>query len=90
MKTEADNQEGYNNVSLLKYAQHLHGRIMLVHGTYDDNVHIQNTWAFVDELIKAKILFELMVYPMRMHGITDIPARIHLYSTMLDFWKRNL
>jgi dipeptidyl-peptidase-4 len=61
---------------------------MLVHGTYDDNVHIQNTWAFVNELVKANKQFDLMVYPMRMHGIADRPARIHLYTTMLEFWKR--
>jgi dipeptidyl-peptidase-4 len=90
MKTEAENRAGYDTVSFLKYAKSLHGRLMIVHGTYDDNVHIQNAWAFIDELIKAKKLFELMVYPMRMHGITDTPARIHLYTTMLDFWKRNL
>lgn len=90
MKTEVENKAGYDTVSFLKYAKDLHGRLMIVHGTYDDNVHIQNAWAFIDELIKAKKLFELMVYPMRMHGITDPPARIHLYTTMLDFWKRNL
>ena len=90
MKTEAENKEGFEAVSLLKYAKDLHGRLMIVHGTYDDNVHIQNAWAFIDELIRANKLFELTVYPMRMHGIADPPARIHLYTTMLDFWKRNL
>ncbi len=90
MKTEAENREGYEAVSLLKYAKDLHGHLMIIHGTYDDNVHIQNTWAFSDELIKAGKLFELMVYPMRMHGISDPAARVHLYTTMLDFWKRSL
>ncbi|HTY57247.1 MAG TPA: S9 family peptidase [Bacteroidota bacterium] len=90
MKTENENREGYEENSLLRYAKDLHGRLLLVHGTYDDNVHIQNTWRFADELIRAGRLFELMVYPMRMHGIADEPARVHLYSTMLDFWKRNL
>jgi len=90
MKTEVENKAGYDTVSFLRYARNLHGRLMIVHGTYDDNVHIQNAWAFIDELIKANRLFELMVYPMRMHGIADPPARMHLYETMLDFWKRNL
>lgn len=90
MKTEKENREGYGEVSLLRYAQDLHGRLLLVHGTYDDNVHIQNAWRFTDELIRAGRLFEMMIYPMRMHGIADEPARVHLYSTMLDFWKRNL
>jgi len=90
MKTEEINKEGYRNTSLLNSAKNLHGKLMIVHGTYDDNVHIQNAWAFIDELIKAGIIFELQVYPMRQHGISDRPARIHLYNTMIDFWKRNL
>jgi dipeptidyl-peptidase-4 len=90
MKTEEVNRAGFEESSLLRYAKDLHGKLMIVHGTYDDNVHIQNAWAFIDELIKANKLYELAVYPMRMHGIGDPPARIHLYTTMLDFWKRNL
>ncbi len=90
MKTERENKEGLDASSLLRYAKDLSGKLLIVHGTYDDNVHIQNAWAFIDELIKANKRFELMAYPMRMHGISDMPARIHLYSTMLDFWKRNL
>ena len=88
MRTEKENLAGFRENSLLQYAKDLHGRLMLVHGTYDDNVHIQNTWAFVNELIKANKQFDLMVYPMRMHGISDRPARIHLYTAMLEFWKR--
>jgi dipeptidyl-peptidase-4 len=90
MKTEKENKQGYEETSLLRYAKDLHGTILLVHGTYDDNVHPQNTWAFQDELIKANKRFELMIYPMRGHGISDSPARLHLYTTMLDFWKRHL
>ncbi len=90
MKTEAENRGGYEQTSLLRYAKDLHGTILLVHGTYDDNVHPQNMWAFEDELIKANKKFEMMIYPMRSHGISDYPARMHLYTTMLDFWKRQL
>jgi dipeptidyl-peptidase 4 len=90
MKTEETNKAGYEQNSLLRYAKDLHGKLLLVHGTYDDNVHIQNTWSFADSLIAANKRFEMMIYPMRKHGISDTPARIHLYNTMLDFWKRNL
>jgi dipeptidyl-peptidase-4 len=90
MKTEETNKEGFEENSLLRYARNLHGKLLLVHGTYDDNVHIQNTWSFADSLIAANKLFEMMIYPMRKHGISDPPCRIHLYNTMLDFWKRNL
>jgi dipeptidyl-peptidase-4 len=90
MKTEETNRTGYEETSLLRYAKDLHGKLLLVHGTYDDNVHIQNTWSFADSLIVANKRFEMMIYPMRKHGISDLSARIHLYSTMMDFWKRNL
>jgi dipeptidyl-peptidase-4 len=90
MKTPQNNLDAYNRTSLLRSAKDLHGKLMIVHGTYDDNVHPQNAWAFIDELIKANIQYELQIYPMRKHGIADRPAKIHLYNTMLDFWKRNL
>jgi dipeptidyl-peptidase-4 len=90
MKTAGVNPEGYEKTSLVKSAKNLSGRLMIVHGTYDDNVHIQNAYAFMDELIKANIMFDLMIYPMRQHGISDSPAQIHLYNKMLEFWKKNL
>lgn len=90
MKTPEVNPDGYDKTSLVKSAKSLHGRLMIVHGTYDDNVHIQNAYAFMDELIKANIMFDLMIYPMRQHGISDRPAQIHLYNKMLEFWKKNL
>jgi dipeptidyl-peptidase-4 len=63
---------------------------MLVHGTYDDNVHPQNTWAMADALIEAEKTFDMMIYPMRKHGIADRPAERDLYRRMLEFWRRNL
>jgi dipeptidyl-peptidase 4 len=90
MKTPADNPAGYDKTNLNNHAKNLSGRLYIVHGTYDDNVHPQNTWNFMDELIRANKQFDLMWYPMRKHGISDAPARIHLYTSMLNFWKKNL
>jgi dipeptidyl-peptidase-4 len=90
MKPPLANPEGYEKTSLVKRARQLHGRLLLVHGTYDDNVHPQNSWHFIDELIKAGKPFDMMMYPMRKHGISDRPARIHLYKKMLEFWKMHL
>ncbi len=90
MRTPAENPEGYENFDLVARAGDLHGRVMLVHGTYDDNVHPQNTWAMVDALLEAGKTFDLMVYPMRKHVIEDRPAKRDLYKRMLEFWKRNL
>jgi dipeptidyl-peptidase-4 len=87
MKTPTDNPDGYALFSLIPRAKDLHGRLMIVFGSYDDNVHPQNEWSFIDELIKANKPFDMMVYPMRKHPIEDRPARIHLFEKMLEFWK---
>ncbi|HVN32558.1 MAG TPA: S9 family peptidase [Thermoanaerobaculaceae bacterium] len=87
MKNPEDNPGGYENTSLIRRAKDLHGRLLLVHGSGDDNVHPQHTWAVVDELVMAGKPFDLMIYPMRKHTIDDRPARIHLFNKMLEFWK---
>jgi len=88
MKTPQENAQGYEAVSLVPRAKDLHGRLLLVHGSYDDNVHPQNTLRFADRLIEAGIPFDLMIYPMRKHDIADRAARRHLYKLMVEFWKR--
>jgi dipeptidyl-peptidase-4 len=74
----------------VKRAGELHGRLLIIHGTYDDNVHPQNTQAFLHALIAAGIPVEAMIYPMRKHDIGDPAATLHIYQMMLDFWKRSL
>lgn len=90
MKTPQQNPEGYEHTSLVKRAENLHGRLLLVHGTYDDNVHIQNSWAFANELISHNIQFDMMIYPMRKHSIKDRMAATHFHTKMLEFWLENL
>jgi dipeptidyl-peptidase-4 len=90
MKRPQDNPDGYAATSHVDRAGDLHGRLMMVHGTYDDNVHPQNTWAFANELIEAGILFDMMIYPMRKHPIADDAAQKHLYRTMIEFWNAHL
>jgi dipeptidyl-peptidase-4 len=90
LDTPQDNPDGYRDTSAVLGGSNLSGRLLIVHGTYDDNVHPQNTWAFVNELIMFNIQFDMMIYPWRKHGITDLPARVHLYTMMMDFWKKNL
>jgi dipeptidyl-peptidase-4 len=90
MKTPQNNPDGYKNTSILRHAKNLHGNLLLVHGTYDDNVHPQNAWSFIEELVQENISFDMMFYPMRKHGIADRPARIHLANKMLEFWQENL
>lgn len=90
LNTPQENPEGYRDTSAVLSVHNLKGHLLIAHGTYDDNVHPQNTWAFINELIAKNIQFELMIYPWRKHGISDYPGRVHSYTLMLDFWKRNL
>jgi dipeptidyl-peptidase-4 len=89
-KRPQDNPDGYDSTSLVKRAGDLSGRLMLIFGTYDDNVHPQNEYAFMNELVEKGKPYEVMIYPMRKHGISDTPARIHLAKSMRRFWKDNL
>ena len=68
----------------------LKGKFLLVHGTGDDNVHVQNSIAFTDALVKANKQFDLMMYPDRNHGIYGGPTRMHLYRKMTDYILGNL
>jgi dipeptidyl-peptidase-4 len=90
MRTPQENPEGYERSSLIPRAKDLHGQLLIVFGSYDDNVHPYNEMAFIDALVAAGKKFDMMSYPMRKHGIDDLPAQIHLYRLMLDFWKENL
>ena len=90
MKRPQDNPEGYDKTSFVKTAKNLEGRLLLIHGTYDDNVHPQNSWHFIDELIKHDIMFDMMFYPMRMHGFKDTPAQVHRQKKMIEFWRNYL
>jgi dipeptidyl-peptidase 4 len=89
-KLPADNPTVYDRTSLVKHAGDLSGHLMLIYGTHDDNVHPQNEQAFMNELIQAGTLFEVMTYPMRKHGFTDTAARIHLEKVKREFWRKNL
>ncbi|HEX3151730.1 MAG TPA: DPP IV N-terminal domain-containing protein [Gemmataceae bacterium] len=69
MGTPQDNPQGYDASSAVKAAKNLHGRLLLLHGEMDDNVHVQNTLQFIDELQKAEKEFEVMIYPRARHGL---------------------
>jgi dipeptidyl-peptidase-4 len=69
MLTPEHNPDGYERASAVNAAKSLNGRLILVHGTMDDNVHLQNTLQLVDQLQSAGKMFELMLYPKNGHGI---------------------
>ena len=84
-----DNASGYDD-SIVSAASSLHGSLLLVHGTSDDNVHFQNTIQMTDALIKAGKQFRLMVYPDKTHGIAGSGTRTQLFHMMEDFWNKEL
>ena len=85
MRTPQNNPVGYRKSSPRFKANDLNGALLLLHGTMDDNVHLQNTMQFVYELQKAGKQFDLMLYPRSRHGITDPELNTHLRHRMLDF-----
>ena len=74
----------YVDMDLPKVADKLHGSLLLVHGTSDDNVHFQNSVQMVDALIQAGKQFRFMVYPGKTHGISGTPDRTHLFHMIED------
>jgi dipeptidyl-peptidase-4 len=90
MGTPQNNPEGYDKSSAVKAAKNLHGKLLLIHGMVDDNVHMQNTVQFMYELQKAGKQFEVMFYPRSMHGVSDPYLIRHMREMMLRFILENL
>jgi dipeptidyl-peptidase 4 len=90
MKMPQNNPQGYEATSPVKAASKLHGRLLLLHGTTDDNVHVQNSVQFAYELQKAGKPFEMMLYPRSRHGFSDPRLTAHLRQTMFDFVMRTI
>ncbi len=86
-----DNVDGYREGSPLNFAHQLKGKLLLVHGTGDDNVHYQGIEALIDRLVHHKKQFEMLIYPNRSHGIGEGQnTTVHLREAMLEFWRRHL
>ena len=86
MNTPQENPEGYKQTSVVAAAGHLHGKLLLVHGLMDDNVHAQNSFQLVEALQRAGKEFEFMVYPRSRHGV----GGRHFERLAIDFMTRAL
>ena len=86
MDTPAANPDGYALTDLSKHAGDLSGRLLLIHGVMDDNVHVQNVLQFVEALQRADKTFELMLYPTSRHGIHST----HYRRLMWDFVRETM
>ena len=90
MRTPQENASGYDDNSPINHVDSLKGNYLLIHGTADDNVHVQNTYEMVSALVKANKQFDLFVYPDKNHGIYGGNTRLHLYKLMTDYILENL
>ena len=90
MQTPQENASGYDENSPINHVDKLKGNYLLVHGSADDNVHVQNTMEMISALVKANKQFDLFIYPDKNHGIYGGNTRYHLYKKMTDFILDNL
>jgi dipeptidyl-peptidase-4 len=85
-----ENEEGYKKSSPVNFAADLHGKLLEVHGTSDDNVHVQNTIQMVNAFINVGKQFNLMLYPRKTHGIAGFQARTHLFHMIENHFEEVL
>ena len=90
MRTPQENPKGYDDNSPINFVDKLKGKLLICHGTADDNVHLQNSIELIEELVQANKQFEMQYYPNRNHSIYGGKTRLHLYTRMTNFVLDNL
>ena len=90
MRTPQENPSGYDDNSPFNYPELLKGDYLLVHGSGDDNVHVQHTMRMVEALIQADKQFDWAIYPDKNHGIYGGNTTKHLYTKMTNFLHEKL
>lgn len=90
LQTPQLNPSGYEDNSPVNYAKNLKGRYLLIHGSADDNVHVQNSMEFVNALVRSGKPFDMFIYPDRNHSIYGPGVRLHLYRKMTRFIEEQL
>lgn len=90
MQTPQENASGYDNNSPINHVSKLKGNFLLIHGTADDNVHVQNTMKMIEALVQANKQFDWAIYPDKNHGIYGGKTRLQLYTKMTNFIKEKL
>ena len=90
MRTPQENVNGYNATSPIQLARNLQGKLLLIHGTADDNVHFKQSLDFAEALVQAGKQFDMHVYKDRDHGIAGGNTRLHLYTKMSLYLMENL
>ena len=90
MRTPQQNEDGYNCSSAINAIPNLKGRLLIMAGTADDNVHISNTYQYCSELTAQHKICDMMVYPNMNHSINGCDVRSILYKRILDHFDTYL
>lgn len=90
MRTPKENPDGYDDNSPLSRAEKIEGNYLLIHGSADDNVHLQNTMEFAERMVQAGVQFDMAIYTNRNHGIRGGNTTMHLYTKMTNYLKNKL
>jgi dipeptidyl-peptidase-4 len=90
LQTPQENASGYDDNSPINFVSKLKGNFLLIHGSADDNVHVQNSMQMVEALVQANKQFDWAIYPDKNHGIYGGKTRIQLYNKMTNFIKEKL
>ena len=90
MRTPQENPKGYDDNSPINFVDKLKGKLLICHGTADDNVHVQNSIEIIEKLVQANKQFEMQYYPNRNHSIYGGKTRLHLFTRMTNFILNNL
>ena len=90
MQTPQENASGYDDNSPINHVAKLKGSYLLIHGSADDNVHVQNTMLMIEALVQANKQFDWAIYPDKNHGIYGGKTRLQLYTKMTNFIKEKL
>ncbi|HEX2937207.1 MAG TPA: S9 family peptidase [Bacteroidales bacterium] len=90
MRAPQENPHGYDDNSPLNFANDLKGKLLIIHGSADDNVHVQNTMMFTAKLVQANKDFEMAIYTDKNHSIYGGYTRLQLYRKVTDFFVKNL
>jgi len=90
LRTPKENPAGYDENSPLNYPEMLKGNYLLVHGSGDDNVHVQNSMRMIEALVQANKQFDWAIYPDKNHGIYGGNTRVHLFNKMTNFLDDHL
>ena len=90
MNRPQENIDGYDLTSVLNRADRLQGSLLMIHGTADDNVHIQNTYLMTDKLVEAGKIFDMQIFTNKNHSILGSKSRYNIYRRCMEFFYDKL